>query len=208
MGMGEPFLNYNNVLKSLKILTDPKGFGLSSRRITVSTIGFKGKIKIFADDLSKVSNKSLKNVKLALSLHSTNNGFREKIIPVSGRNRLPEIYDELVYFYRKTGTKITYEYIYFEGINDKPEDIKRLKRLSGMIPCNFNIIPFHPIGFLMDTPLDTFNPVLKIGNKNSVSNEKIIDFIYSLRSHNIVANLRTSSGEDINAACGQLALKE
>ncbi len=124
MGMGEPFLNYDNVLKSLKVLTHPEGMSLSSRRITVSTVGFTGKIKKFADDLMKDENKTIKNVKLALSLHSTDRGIRESIIPSSAKNKLPDLYEEISYFYQKTKNKITYEYIFFEGLNDSENDIK------------------------------------------------------------------------------------
>jgi 23S rRNA (adenine2503-C2)-methyltransferase len=147
MGMGEPFLNYNSMLKSLKILTHPKGMDLSSKRITVSTVGFVDKIKKFADDLMAEENKEIKNVKLALSLHSTDNGIRESIIPTSVKNKLGMIYDELSYFYQKTKNKVTYEYIHFPDLNDTDDDVKRLARISRMIPSNINIIPFHPIHF-------------------------------------------------------------
>jgi 23S rRNA (adenine2503-C2)-methyltransferase len=204
MGMGEPFLNYDNMLKSLKILTHPNGLNLPSKRITVSTVGFKGKINRFADDLSHPGNESIKKVKLALSLHSTDNGFRESIIPTSIKNRLPDIYKELSYFYQKTGNKITYEYIFFEGLNDSDNDIKRLQKLSRMVPSNLNIIPFHPIDFELRKPLNVFNE-----NKDTnklLSNEKLFDFIAKLKNQKIVINVRSSSGVDINAACGQLAV--
>ena len=102
-----------------------------------------GKIKKFADDLTSPENSSIKNVKLALSLHSTNNGFREKIIPTSAKNTLQEIYKEISYFYQKTKNKVTYEYIYFEDLNDTDNDVKRIARLLRMVPSNLNIIPFH-----------------------------------------------------------------
>lgn len=204
MGMGEPFLNYDSMLKSLKILTHPKGLNLSSRRITVSTVGFRDKIKKFADDLSREENKSIKNVKLALSLHSTDNGMRESIIPTSKKNRLPEIYDELVYFYKKTKNKITYEYIYFEGLNDSENDIKRLEKISKMVPSNVNIIPFHPIDFELNKPLDIFNKKKDINKL--LSNKNLFHFIAELKKQKVVVNLRSSSGVDINAACGQLTV--
>jgi 23S rRNA (adenine2503-C2)-methyltransferase len=108
MGMGEPFLNYDNFFKSLNILTDENGLGISSKRITVSTIGLASKIKKFTDDLLLDNNKKIRNIKLALSLHSTDNGLREKLIPMSQKNRLPEIYEELNYFYKMTRNKITF----------------------------------------------------------------------------------------------------
>jgi len=203
MGMGEPFLNYNNMLSTLKILTHPKGMDLSSKRITVSTVGFTDKIKKFADDILLDENKEIKNVKLALSLHSTDNGVRESIIPTSVKNKLPEIYEELSYFYSKTKNKITYEYIHFPDVNDSDNDIKRLARLSRMVPSNINIIPFHPINFELKTPLDIYN-----GSDMdiSLSNKKLIEFIAKLKNEKVVVNLRSSAGVDINAACGQLSI--
>lgn len=210
MGMGEPFLNYENVLTSLKIFTDKKGLGISSKRITVSTVGFENRIKKFADDIK--SDPMLSNVKLALSLHSTDNGFRELLIPTSKANNLKIIYDELVYFYRTTGNKITYEYIYFEGLNDTANDENRLIKLSRMVPSNINVIPFHYVDFELIAPLSSLNE--KIYDKIIDSKEKSLsnsinlsNFIENLRSEKVTVNLRTSSGLDINAACGQLAVK-
>ncbi|MBN8568717.1 MAG: 23S rRNA (adenine(2503)-C(2))-methyltransferase RlmN [Ignavibacteria bacterium] len=203
MGMGEPFLNYNSMLKSLKILTHPKGMDLSSKRITVSTVGFVDKIKKFADDLMAEENKEIKNVKLALSLHSTDNGIRESIIPTSVKNKLGMIYDELSYFYQKTKNKVTYEYIHFPDLNDTDDDVKRLARISRMIPSNINIIPFHPIHFELKTPLNIYNGSdIDI----SLSNKKLIEFIAKLKDEKVVVNLRSSAGVDINAACGQLSI--
>lgn len=214
MGMGEPFLNYKNVIESIKILTSENGLGISSRKITISTIGLNGKIKEFADEITSVENKKIKNVKLALSLHSTNEKVREMLIPLSRKNKLKDILDEIVYFYRKTKNKITYEYIWFEGINDTSEDIKRIKKLSRMLPCNFNIIPFHPIENISDS---TVKPESKAEEElikkikepnNSLSNKNLNHFIERLRKESIVANVRSSNGSDISAACGQLALKK
>lgn len=202
MGMGEPFLNYDNFLKSLKILTDENGFGISSRRITVSTIGLTGRIRNFADDICATENKKIRNIKLALSLHSTDNGFRESLIPISRRNPLPKIYEELNYFYKRTRNKITFEYIYFEGLNDGENDIKRLGKITRMFPCNINVIPFHPIDFRLEEPLEKYN-----GKDFSLLKNKIFDFIERLRESRVVVNLRQSSGVDIHAACGQLAGK-
>lgn len=204
MGMGEPFLNYDNMLNSLKMITHKEGMNLSSKRITVSTVGFKGKLIKFADDILKEENKSLKNVKLALSLHSTDNGLRESLIPTSAKNRLPDLYKELSYFYQKTRNKITYEYIFFEGLNDTDNDVNRLEKISKMVPSNINIIPFHPIGFDLAKPLESFN--VKKDINNLLSNNKLFDFIARLKSRKVVVNLRNSSGVDINAACGQLAV--
>jgi len=202
MGMGEPFLNYENVIKSLLILTDENALGLSSKRITISTIGLNGRIKKFADDLQLINNKAIRNIKLAFSLHSTDNGFREKIIPISKNNPLPKIYEELNYFYKTTRNKITFEYVYFEGLNDTENDIKRLSKLTKMFPCNINVIPFHPIDFPLKAPLEKF-----YGTEFSLSKIKIIEFIDKLKKLGSIVNLRNSSGVDIFAACGQLAGK-
>ncbi|MCB0727425.1 MAG: 23S rRNA (adenine(2503)-C(2))-methyltransferase RlmN [Ignavibacteria bacterium] len=204
MGMGEPFLNYDNMLRSLLMITHKEGLDLSSKRITVSTVGFKGKIINFADDLIKEENKSVKNVKLALSLHSTDNGIRESIIPTSVKNNLTVLYNELAYFYQKTRNKITYEYIFFEGLNDTENDVKRLSKITKMVPSNLNIIPFHPIDFELNKPLDIFNTKKDINNL--LSNKKLFDFIARLKNNKVVVNVRSSSGIDINAACGQLSV--
>ena len=203
MGMGEPFLNYNNMLASLKILTHPKGMDLSSKRITVSTVGFVDKIKDFADEILLEKNKEIKNVKLALSLHSTDRGVRESIIPTSVKNKLPEIYEELSYFYSRTKNKITYEYIHFPELNDTDNDVKRLARLSRMVPSNINIIPFHPINFELKAPLNIYNADIDI----SLSNKRLNEFIAKLKNEKVVVNLRSSAGVDINAACGQLSIE-
>jgi 23S rRNA (adenine2503-C2)-methyltransferase len=211
MGMGEPFLNYENFINSLLIITDKNGLALPSKRITVSTVGFKDKLRKFTNDILKEENNRIKKIKLAFSLHSTDNGFRESLIPSSRNNKLKDIYNELVYFYSSTKNKITYEYIFLEGLNDTKEDIKRIVNLSKMIPCNFNIIPFHPIQFEFGEPLKKFNCNYSekiFGNRNSLLNKKIFDFIKELKSMGVVVNLRTSNGSDIYAACGQLAGRE
>ncbi len=207
MGMGEPLLNYENVLNSLKVLTSSEGLAISSRRITVSTVGFRGKIKRFADDISSADNISTRNTKLAISLHSTDNGIRESLIPTSARNKLSVIYDEITYFYRKTGNKVTYEYIFFKGLNDTENDVKRLSALSKMIPCNINIVPFHPIDGInkADTKI---NGKINYTLKNSLySKSEIMHFAERLRENGVVVNIRSSNGVDIDAACGQLAAK-
>jgi 23S rRNA (adenine2503-C2)-methyltransferase len=210
MGMGEPFLNYENVMKSLNILTSKEGRNISSRRITVSTIGLKNKIRKFTDDLLKDENRKLRNVKLAFSLHSTDNGIRESIVPISVNNKLSDIYDELAYYYKKLRNKITYEYIYFNGINNSDNDVKRLDKLSMMVPCNINIIPFHPIDFKLKKPFDVYTQMID-GKEScckdiSLLNVGLIDFIGKLKSRKITTNLRSSSGVDIKAACGQLVI--
>jgi 23S rRNA (adenine2503-C2)-methyltransferase len=204
MGMGEPFLNYKNFIRALKILTNKNGFGIPSSKITISTIGIKGMLKKFADDIMNNDDENLSNTKLAISLHSTNNGIREKIIPLSKKYNLKNVYDDLIYLYRKTKNKITYEYIYFNRFNDTENDIKRIVKLSKMIPCNFNVINFHPVNGALIEPLDIIRK--KMGIKKSLLYDDLNNFIEKLRNYKVVVNLRNSSGVDINAACGQLAV--
>lgn len=203
MGMGEPFLNYNNVLKALKILTSEYGLKIPARRITVSTIGINRRIIDFTDDITSPVNGRLKNTKLAVSLHTTNDRLRENLIPLSRNYNLKSLYKDVRYYYRKTGNKITYEYIFFDGLNNKKDDIKNLKKLSGMIPCNINVIPYHPVKNIKQTvnELGEF-PIVP---NNSLSKNNINDFITELRNKKVTVNIRPSSGLDINAACGQLA---
>jgi len=207
MGMGEPLLNLDNVVKSLKILTDDNGLGIASGRITVSTVGLINKIKMFADLITSQENRKIRNTKLAFSLQTTDNGRREKLIPAAKYNRLDGIYKELIYFYRKTGTKITYEYIFLPGFNNAENDIKRLSKLSYMIPCNINVIRFHPVKIKKENIMSDIinnNPEFY---KESYYNKELKDFIEKLKSLKVTVNLRESSGIDINAACGQLAAK-
>lgn len=194
MGMGEPFLNYDNVIKSIKILCSENGLNINSRKITVSTIGIKGKIRKLADELTQPENKNIKKTKLALSLHSTDNGIREKLISISSNNKLSDIYKELEYFYRKTRTKITYEYIFLKNINNNENDLKRLVKLSKMVPCNINIIRYHPI------EQKNFLHIC-----NNYTDDDIYSFIKKLKEQKVTVNLRKSNGIDIKAACGQLA---
>ncbi|MBN1634698.1 MAG: 23S rRNA (adenine(2503)-C(2))-methyltransferase RlmN [Ignavibacteria bacterium] len=203
MGMGEPFLNYENVLKALRILTSDYGLKIPAKRITVSTIGIKHRIINFADDITAPANKILKNIKLAVSLHSTKDILRRELIPISAKHNLKSLYKDLIYYYRKTGNKITYEYIFFDGLNNKKDDIKNLVKLSGMLPCNINVIPYHPVQNIRKTgsKIDEF----MIVRNNSLLKNNLNDFIIELRKNKVTVNIRSSSGLDINAACGQLA---
>lgn len=203
MGMGEPFLNYGNVLNALKILTSESGRNIPARRITISTIGIKSRIRNFADDLTSPLNKEIKNTKLALSLHSAKDDVREELIPLSAKYGLKEIYKDLIYYYKKTGNKITYEYIFFDGLNSGKDDIKKLIKLSRMLPCNINVIPFHPIKNFRETGKET-DKYLQAEN-NSLLKNNINDFIAELRNNKVPVHVRSSNGIDIEAACGQLA---
>ena len=189
--MGEPLLNYDNVKKAVQILTNPAFELIKSKKITISTSGFiPGIIKLSDEKLP---------VKLALSLHATTQGLRDKLLPSCKRWKLKELLDATDYFYRKTGTPVTYEYILFDGLNDTEEDTKRLSRIAKRIPSKVNLIPFHTIDFT--------NPTGFAANLKTAGTQKIQWFMTELRNQGVHVFLRTSSGLDIDAACGQLALK-
>jgi 23S rRNA (adenine2503-C2)-methyltransferase len=185
MGMGEPLLNYANVLKSIDHITSPEGLNMSPKRITVSTAGIAKMIKKLGDDEVKFN--------LALSLHAANDKKRNEIMPINESNTLEALKEALSYFYHKTGTRITYEYIVFYNFNDTLEDARELYEFSKNVPCKINIIEYNPISEadFLNTPEDTL--------------EKFRKF---LEDKGVVVNVRRSRGKDIDAACGQLAIKK
>ena len=184
MGMGEPLMNYNNVIKSIDKITSPEGLGMSSKRITVSTSGVPKMIKKMADDEVKFN--------LAVSLHSAVDSVRTSIMPFNETFSLKDLGDSLVYWFEKTQRIVTYEYIVWDGINDKKEDIKALINFCKLIPCKVNLIEYNPID----------------DGEFQQANSKVIDnYISNLELHDIVVNVRRSRGKDIDAACGQLANK-
>ena len=184
MGMGEPLMNYNNVIKSIDKITSPEGLGMSSKRITVSTSGVPKIIKKMADDEVKFN--------LAVSLHSAIDSVRTSIMPFNETFPLKDLGDALVYWFEKTQRVVTYEYIVWDGINDKKEDIKALINFCKLIPCKVNLIEYNPID----------------DGEFQQANSRVIDnYISNLEMHDIVVNVRRSRGKDIDAACGQLANK-
>jgi 23S rRNA (adenine2503-C2)-methyltransferase len=189
MGMGEPLLNYDNTVKAVRILSDGKYGLLSRKRITVSTSGIVPQIYKLADEVIKV--------KLAISLHATTNGLRNKLVPISRKFDLKQLGDAIEYYYRKTKIPLTYEYIPFDGLNDTEQDVKRLVKFIGRVPSKINIIPYHDIGFT--------NPVGFAGELKASSPDNFIRFAEALRSEGVNVFVRSSSGLDIDAACGQLA---
>lgn len=184
MGMGEPLLNYDNLLKGINLITTEKGLSISAKRITVSTAGISKMITKLADD----------NVKfhLAISLHSAKDNTREELMPINRAIPLEKLQDSIRYFYDKTGSRITYEYILFSNINDSLEDAHELVKFSRISPCKINLIEYNPVDDLAYT---------------KSSNKKTNDFIHFLENKNVIVNLRKSKGKDINAACGQLVNK-
>ncbi len=189
MGMGEPLQNFQNVVQSISILANTKINLFNRKNITVSTSGIVPKIY----DLAKIE----KPVKLAISLHSTLDGIRETIMPIAKKWKIKELRQAAIDYYRKTFLPITYEYILFDGLNDSELDARRLARFVRSVPSKVNIIPYHRIDFM---PLNGISKELK-----PASSEKIFQFKQWLHSYGVKAFVRSSSGYEIDGACGQLA---
>jgi 23S rRNA (adenine2503-C2)-methyltransferase len=192
MGMGEPLLNFDNVVKSIKILTDSELGIIGPKRITVSTSGLPDEIRKFAH--AKLG------VKLALSLHATTDELRTKLMPINKAHPIKELLAAMDDYYKATGIPVTYEYILFEGLNDSDTDARRLAKIARRLPSKVNVIPFHRIDFT--------NPTGIGAELNPASNENFIRFNAVLKSEGVQVMVRSSSGEDIEAACGQLALSK
>ena len=185
MGMGEPMMNYDNVMKSVEVIST--GVGIAARRITISTAGWADKIRQMGDERRRV--------KLAVSLHSADDATRTRLMPINKRYPLTELTSAIEYYYKRTKQRVTYEYIFFDGVNDSPKDVAQLIALARRVPCKINVIPFHSIAFvgLGGTAA---------GLRPSPRMEQIVE---GLRSSNLTVMVRSNAGEDIDAACGQLA---
>jgi 23S rRNA (adenine2503-C2)-methyltransferase len=184
MGMGEPLLNYANVMGGIERITSPDGLGMSPQRITLSTAGITKMIKKLGDDGARFN--------LALSLHSANNEQRSKIMPITDSNSLEDLIEALNYFYEKTGTRVTLEYCVINDINDDPFEAEELVAFCRRIKCKVNLIEYNPID---------------LAEFISSSAEKIQRFADYLEKNKVIVNVRRSRGKDIDAACGQLANK-
>ena len=184
MGMGEPLLNYKNVLASVDKITGEYGLGMSPKRITISTAGIDKMIRKLGDDKVKFN--------LALSLHAANDKKRDTIMPINETNTLDTLAEALKHFYNETGTRVTYEYIIFKGFNDTLEDAEDLFQFTKHVPCKINIIEYNAIDD---------------GEFQQASKAKVDAFATYLEERNVVINIRRSRGKDIDAACGQLANK-
>jgi len=184
MGMGEPLLNYKNVLRSIDLITGEDGLGMSPKRITVSTAGIAKMIRKLGDDGVKFN--------LALSLHAANDKKRSEIMEINDTNNLETLADALRYFYEKTESRVTFEYIIFKDFNDRIEDAQELAAFARCVPCKINIIEYNPIDE---------------GSFQQADTEKVNAFAAFLESKNLIVNVRRSRGKDIDAACGQLANK-
>jgi 23S rRNA (adenine2503-C2)-methyltransferase len=185
MGMGEPLMNYKNVLASIDKITNEEGLGMSPKRITVSTSGVPKMIKKMADDEVKF--------KLAVSLHSAIQETRETIMPFAKNFTLPALRESLEYWYAKTKSKVTYEYVVWKGINDKKEDIEALVQFCKYVPCKVNLIEYNPIDD---------------GDFQQAEDDAVDNYISRLEANRIPVTVRRSRGKDIDAACGQLANKQ
>jgi 23S rRNA (adenine2503-C2)-methyltransferase len=183
MGMGEPLMNYDEVLKSIEKITSEESLGMSPQRITVSSVGIPAMIRKMADDKVRFH--------FALSLHAATNAKRDQIIPINKKHPIQNLTEALKYYHTKTGKRFTIEYILFKDFNDNLEDAKALALFCKSFPVKINLIAYNPVGksgFSQSTP------------------EKTRAFREFLENKNMVINERKSRGKNIDAACGQLAL--
>ena len=181
MGMGEPLLNYEHVLKSIDLLTSKNGQELSPSRITLSTVGIISEIKRLADDGFRSG--------LAISLHSADEKLRKQLMPVEHKNPLPALQEAIRYFSEKTGERVTLEYLMLHNINDTLQDAEKLAKYCRAFPVKINIIEYNQTG----------KPEYKSSHP-----DRMKQFIEYLESKNMIVNLRKSKGKNIAAACGQL----
>lgn len=184
MGMGEPLMNYNNVLKAIDMITSPEGLGMSPKRITVSTSGVPKMIKKMADEEVKFG--------LAVSLHSAIDEVRTSIMPFNATFSLADLREALEYWYGKTKSRITYEYVVWEGINDTQEAAEALVKFCRFAPSKVNLIEYNPIDD---------------GEFQQASSAAVDMYQRTLEKNGVTVTVRRSRGKDIDAACGQLANK-
>jgi len=184
MGMGEPFLNYDNVIKSIEFLNSENGLNIGARKITVSTAGIPSGIRKFSELNWQV--------RLAVSLNSADEKKRSELMPITNKYSLKSLKEAIIYYQMKTKRRITFEYIMLKGVNDTEKDLLDLLSFVEGIDANINLIPYNKNEFTPFSPSD---------------NPKIDEFIFKLKNKNIEAVKRVSHGQDVNAACGQLALK-
>jgi len=186
MGMGEPMMNYDNVMGAAEIITN--GIGIATGRITVSTAGWADRVRQMGDEKRRM--------KLAVSLHSADDETRTLLMPINKRFNLDDLMSAIEYYYRRTKQRVTYEYIFLDGINDSDKDVAGLVKLARRVSCKINVIPYHSIAFTSPSGLGA-------SLRPSPRMEKIVG---RLRAEDITVFVRSSAGEDIDAACGQLAI--
>ncbi len=185
MGMGEPLMNYSNVMKAIEKITSEDGLAMSPKRITLSTSGIPKLIRKLADEGPKF--------KLAVSLHSAIEQIRNRIMPFSTNFPLSELRQALEYWYSKTKSRVTYEYVVWKGINDNAESVQALVKFCRHVPCKVNLIEYNPIDD---------------GEFQQADESAINAYIRALEADGVVVKVRRSRGKDIDAACGQLANKD
>lgn len=185
MGMGEPLHNYKGVVNSANIICDENGIGLSPKRVTISTVGLTKQIKKLADERQPFN--------LAISLHAANDEKRDEIMPINNSMNLGELKEAVQYFYNKLHRPITYEYLLFDNFNDSPQDARELAEIVHWAPSKVNIIMYN----------DVAGVALKRARE-----QRLDAFMKELIKHDVTATVRRSRGDDIDAGCGQLAIKE
>ncbi len=187
MGMGEPMLNYDNVMAASEIIS--AGIGIALKRVTLSTAGWPDRIRQMGDEERRM--------KLAISLHSAVNETRTKLMPINKKFNLDALMGAVEYYYHRAKQRVTYEFIFFDGMNDTEREVKALIRLARRVPCKINVIPYHSIAFTQPEGLAaSLRP-----------SPRMEELVQMLRAHHLTAMVRSSAGEDIDAACGQLAVK-
>jgi 23S rRNA (adenine2503-C2)-methyltransferase len=185
MGMGEPFHNYKAVVESVRIISDPLGIDLSPRRITLSTVGLTKQIKQLArEDLG---------VNLAISLHAADDEKRNQIMPINESLNLTKLEEAVRIYFERTQKPVTYEYLLFDGFNDSVSDAKKLVRIARWVPSKVNII--------------MYNNVAGVELKRA-GETRLNRFMKALADESVTATVRRSRGDDIDAGCGQLAIRE
>ena len=180
MGMGEPMANYDEMIRAVKILTHPRGFGLGQRHITISTIGIKSGIEKLAEENLQIG--------LAISLHAPTNELRKKLVPTATFNSVEEIIESGYNYFKKTGRRVTFEYALMDGVNDSPEIANNLAKLLHGNGSHVNLIPINPTA----------------GDFKRPSNNRVHDFERILSRAGVNCTIRVEKGTEISAACGQL----
>lgn len=185
MGMGEPLHNYKAVVESARIITDPMGLDLAARRITISTVGLTKQIKQLADENLGTN--------LAISLHAADDEKRDKIMPINESLNLAKLEEAVFYYFMKADKPLTYEYLLFDEFNDTPQDARNLVKIARWVPSKVNIIMYN----------DVAGVALKRARE-----DRLNKFMKILSDHDVTATVRRSRGDDIDAGCGQLAIRE
>lgn len=185
MGMGEPFHNYDHVIESAHIVCEPKSIGLSPKRITISSVGLTKMIQRFGKEKQPFN--------LAISLHAPNDEKRDKIMPINESLDLVSLKEALQFYFKQTENPITYEYLLFDQFNDSKEDAMQLAQIARWVPSKINIIMYNKV---LDVVL------------NRASEERLDAFMRVLNKQKVRATVRRSRGDDIDAGCGQLAIRE